>query len=351
MKYLSQYSVRHALAVSITIAIAVLANQFSFSQEGWVILGAFLVTQTTRGTPLRQSLIFFLVINIAIIISALLQMYVKPIIYLDFMIGTVFLGTAYLVYLLQPLSYNNFLSLLYIPIIILISTLLPPSTPTFLHDRILDIAIGSLIGMLCTQLIFPVKLGKEFASGVVPLLQALFEYTHAWANYFGNADNNLRQVNEKKKMIEATLQEHKGIYPVWAYEVGFNPGLRSGFRFFLINLERTVEICFSLDYWGGYIGEKNLPIEFAQAIAVAMQKNQELLQILLSYFSQNKLLDIKSDFTSDMTSLEKALRQTVPDNIEALDISENYLLLTALARDIKDFRGLLLQLVMALPET
>lgn len=350
MKYLMSFNIRHAIAVGVAILIAISLTTYSFSQEGWMVLGAFLVSQTTRGTPLRQGLIFFVTINIAIIFAAIMMMLLTQPLYLAALVGLIFVACAFIAYLSQPLSHNQFYCLLYFALIILIATLIPSQSQNDLQDRIFDTALGSIIGMVCAQIIFPVKLVKEFSEGIIPILEALRDYTKAWSDYFAKDGSDLKLVTDKKLLIEATLQENRGIYPVWVYETGFNPGLRSGFRFFLVNLERVVETSFSLDYLGGYIAESSLPEDLAYAIANSMQKNEELLDILLCYFRNQTAYETKSDFTSDISTLENVLHQTVPDNLEALNVSQDYLLLTAIVRDVKDLRSLLLQLVMALPK-
>ena len=59
--------------------------------------------------------------------------------------------------------------------------------------------------------------------------------------------------------------------------------------------------------------------------------------------------NLRIDYTSDIVELEKRLNNIVPANMELLDISADNLYLTAIVRDIKDLRGILLQLINSLP--
>lgn len=290
------FAARHALSVGFAVFIAVIVNHYlSFSKEGWIILAAFMVSQTTRGTPLKQGLVYFFLIA-------------------------------------------------------MVALVMPPHDAVLMQDRMIDIVIGAMLGVLFSQLIFPVKVYSEFCLGVTPVLQALLGYSREFSRAFVYR-NNTGPLEVKNVEIEAALDVRLGVYPEWIYEVGFNPGLRSGYRYFLVNLERITELFFSMNYLAHRGIEITLLSEFSQYLSDVIEKNNELLAVLVDYFSKGKLTNIESesDFTSDMAALEEILNRYVPSNLELLDISPDNVTLTALVRDLKDLRGLLLQLVMALP--
>ena len=124
--------------------------------------------------------------------------------------------------------------------------------------------------------------------------------------HFHQHDTGL--LTAKKTKIEAVLAAKQSLYPEWVYEVGFNPGLRSGFRFFLVNLERVIEIFFSMNYLANSGIDTTLLKSFAKYLTDVIEKNNELIHVLINYFSENKLKDTKSesDFTSDMTRIRKS---------------------------------------------
>lgn len=296
IKYLQTYPIRHALSIGLAVVVAVFVNHyFSYSKEGWMILTAFLLNQTTRGTPLKQGSVYFV-------------------------------------------------------IIILIALMWPNYDPDLVRDRMLDIFIGAVIGVIFGQLLFPVRLYAEFSLGVLPVLEALMDYSKMFTHHFLQHSNN-RLLVEKKWEIEAALSTRRGMYPEWVYEIGFNPGLRSGYRYFLINLENVTEIFFSMSYFSSLGLDASLLADLSQYLTQVMQKNEELLQVLMNYFDENKLKRLlpDSDFTSDISELEEALNQLLPGSLDLLETSSDYLILTGLVRDLKDLRGLLLQLVMSLP--
>lgn len=351
---LKTYSFRYTLSVGLAVLISVLVNHYyTYSNEFWIILSAFLVSQTTRGTPLRQGLNVFLSILIALFLTSFLLMHIHEMLIIYF-VAVIFIAIGMILFLRGSLLAPAFYPLFCFLLVILFSALEPIRTTFFLHDRILDAIIGVAIGLLSTRLILFVRFDKEFRQGLVPLLDALIPYSKALMHSFLHPDANQKELFEKKMQVEQNLQSQGGQYPEWVYELGFNPGLRSGFRFFLITIERIVELFFSMNYLISRHAESLTSPQpdvkaLADAITTAMKKNQELLLILANYLARNVIEKTHSDFTSDIVELENALRRIVPNKLELLDISPDNITLTAFVRDIKDMRGLLLQLVMALP--
>jgi len=342
---------RHALSAGIAILIAVIFNAFvSFSDGGWMILSAFLVNQTTRGTPLRQGLIIFTTLIIAIFVASILIMTIKHTAIIEIILTITFILSGYFVFIYRPLSSKSFLFIMLFAWILLIATLFPASTLLLMRDRMVDVMIGAMIGIACSQWILPVRSESEFRQGMVPILKALIDYSHVLTHFFLQTESiTKREVEEKKLAIENILQTSQDSYPEWVYEVGFNPGLRAGFRFFLVHIERIIELFFSLDYFVAEQMDVNFLQELAAVFTTAMQKNAELLHVLLDYFANNQLTESQSDLTSDMTALEATVRRIVPQNLELIEISPDYVALTAITRNVKDIREILLQLVIALP--
>lgn len=353
------FPIRHALSVGCAVLIAIVVNHyFAFSIEKWIVIAALVVSQTTRGTPLRQNLSFSMLMIFAIVISSLLIIFIKPSFLLNSIAAIIFVLFAIVLSLLDPLQNKVKFQIIIFPLILLIAILVPiGSGPDLLQNRFVDIIIGTVIGILCGQLIFPIKLAKEFSRSVIPILQILNAYSQVLTKGFLRQEGSQTELSyeleneiaKEKDHLEMILQASSGNYPEWVYEVGFNPGLRAGFRFFLINLERITEICFSMNYLATQSADATLLQNLTVTMEEVTKKNSELFQILIHYFETNKLGDIQSDFTSDIAELEKTLQQVVPSTLELLDISPYYLTLTAFVRDLKDLRTILLQLVMSLP--
>ena len=367
---LTSYPFKHALRIGLTVLLAVIVSHtVSFGQSYWMFLSAFLVSQTTRGTPLRQGMIIFIMILFVIFFSQALVVTIKHPMIIDVVVAILFITFSTISFMNRPQSDKNFYLLIFFPIVLLLAIFSFEQTPQLIRHYVIDAVIGAAIGIVIGQCVFPIKLDKEFSEGLLPILRALFAYSQALTDGF-QGKMSINQIADKKSQIESALQPfetaqktrllrangftrllrvYQGAYPEWVYEVGFNPGLRSGYRFFLINLERIIETFFSMDYLLSQHINIVLLENMSDPLTHAMQKNQELLGILIEYFENKKLKDTQSDFTSDVAELEKVLHSIVPDNLELLDISPNYIFLTALVRDFRDLRGLLLQLVMSLP--
>src|SRR5665213_1135891 len=94
--YPKSYIFRHALSLGLAVFTAIIINQFyAFSANGWIILTTFLVSHTTRGTPLRQGLIYFLAIVAAVLISAFMLTNLS-LLTIHFILALFFIISAYL---------------------------------------------------------------------------------------------------------------------------------------------------------------------------------------------------------------------------------------------------------------
>lgn len=354
---LQSYPIRHAISVGVAVFLAAWVSfYFAYADAVWLVLSAYLVSQTTRGTPLRQGMVLFLLMIIALVMTYFLSSYI-PQQLMNVIAILTFIVFAYLIFLQPPQQNKGLLFAIFFPLIFLIAIYLAPFPPFVLREKLIAVIVGALIGIVCGQLIFPVHFANEFRSSIIPILDILIEYSKVLTEGFlRHARDNKKLSAEEEQAIlkqenalEVALQVGRGNYPEWVYEVGFNPGLRSGFRFFLINLERATELFFSMSYLVTRDADVTLIQNLAAPITITMQKNQELLNILIEYFKHGKLIDTQSDFTSDIAELEKVTRTVVPGTLELLDISPYYLILIAFTRDIRDLRNILLQLVIALP--
>lgn len=339
---------KQSLAIGIAVAISVLIQfYFSFSQEAWMVFSTFLVSQTTRGAPLRQSLVFFVLMLIAMMSATILIANIKESSIVNTVICMIFLFASEIIFLNQPSITINSWWKIFFPLSLL-GALFFVKPNHLMSDRVIDISIGAIIAILCVQFIFRTHFEKKFRQEIVPMLQTLDEYSRALIENF-SYEKGSHLLEQKKQQIKNIITSQSKDYPEWVYEVGFNPGLRAGFRFFLINLETIIELFFSLHYLSQQQIENTIKQELTQVIVIALEKNRELLQVLHHFFTQNQLADSISDYTSDIKELEIKLHSNVPNDLELLDISPDYIFLTALVRDIKDMRQLLLQLVMAIP--
>lgn len=205
-------------------------------------------------------------------------------------------------------------------------------------------AIAVVIIFLISWFLYPAKQPKDFFSGAISALDGLADY--------------LRHVsagNVTAHAEEALFKSFSGSYPNWVSHSGFNPGLRSGYRHFLIQLERVADLCCSMGYWFA-IDEALVESEsLMPALRNSLKINIDLLSGLsrtMQHHAEKTLRpvnDTNVDFVSDITALEDVLKSLVPPSLELLDMSQEYVQMTAIVRDVKDLREVLLLLVNAVP--
>lgn len=203
------------------------------------------------------------------------------------------------------------------------------------------VALGVII--LLVRIVFPIAYFTKLGQGIMPLLQSMVDYSSAFRHE--------KLLSEMEWQVQRALAAKSAKYPEWVYKRGFNPGLRSGFRYFLIHLECVAELYFSFNYWVMRPLEWTHYGDFRQNLVNVVHKNELLLQALIDFFSFNTLPQTDADFTSDMSALEASLDSHIPSSLELLDMSPDYIALTALTRNVRDTREQLLKLILALPVT
>lgn len=330
---------QYRVGLFVTLTAAALLNTFfSFSHAYWLLLSTFIVTQIDIGTPLRQSANFMISMILAVIIAGFMQ--ALPLYALSAALAMVFIAGGYL-------HFRYFASTWNAATVFLITFYLAIFTAADSHVivyRFLDILLGGGIGIIGLLFLYPTKLGTAFRLGLIPLLNAMTELADAIHQAFLQQD--FSQLTSARLQVERALARKP--YPEWAYAPGFNPGLRGGFRFFLLNIEQVADALVAMSYEAELRVAPNLLSPLVPDLTVSMACNRTLLQALYAYFKEDKLEDKQADFTNDLPRLDEATREVVPNNLELLDIDPDYVTITAFVRHIKDIRERLLQLMMAL---
>lgn len=341
---------RRLFSAMLAIAFAILAGRYFAAQYAvWVVLAALVVSQTTQGTPARQGWLAIFMMAAGLIASASLLEGVQQPLWAAVICLAIVTVCASMVYWKAPLSVISVYQWYLLPIVMLTVIFIFSRTQHDLVKVLSAICVGGFIGMTFSLLVLPVMPSAEFKAGLLPTLRVLRDATSALCDAAvsqNTEDKMLRSAFIAMENMIATRQYH---YPEWVFEFGFNYGLRAGFRFFLIQMDKVGDQLFAMHYLFIHKMDVSLLSEIAEDVANALQKNQELLEVLISYFTNGKIGETQSDFTHDITELKNSLRSVVPDYAEWLDISPDYINLTAFVRGIQDIREMLLQLVIALP--
>jgi hypothetical protein len=308
-----------------------------------------MVVQTSRGTPAHQGLYTLFILIIAVIISFVLSQYILKLeILLSLLLSIVFFFSL-LKMLLYPENYQKILRWLLPAMVILPATLWPAANEMELANRVMMMAIGGMLGIFSSLIIFPLRPYWEFRIALTPMMDALIKYSSELEKYIQNNQGAVRILEKRLLKIENILRSRRNQYPEWVFEPGFNRNLRSSFRYILVQMERVTDAFFSLDYHARQPVDTELLADIAPQIIVVLSKNVELLKIIRAFFANESVDQSLENFTSDITNVHQAMQNLMPGSIELLDVTPDYVNLASLARDVIDIRELLLQIITGLP--
>lgn len=347
-KRLTSYEFGYAASVTAAVFFAGLVGMiFPWDTRGWMVLTAFFVSQTTSGTPSRQTFFSSMVLIFAVLAGGALTASQVHAQILWTVVDILFLVCAYFYWTNQKNGDRRVSFLIYFLTFLMVAL---PSlmAGAILRDLLISVIAGAAIGIACRLLIFPINFAKMFRHDLNPILVQMQIYTKALTHYLKNQETSEQLLKEKYALEKLLSQGNR--YPEWVYEAGFNPGLRSGFRFFLIYLEHVIELFFSFSYFV-LRNEKSLFEGLSPLLVNVLNRNLELLTVLDHNLQDEQvpLPPSASDYVEDVTMLEEWVSAHVPNQLELLEIEPRYLVYIEVVRDMKEMRQLLLQLLMALP--
>lgn len=149
----------------------------------------------------------------------------------------------------------------------------------------------------------------------------------------------LNHYHDPDSRVEPLSVVDQDVYPEWVYHPRLNPGLRAGFRYFLIRVERLTELLMSLSCIMERL-DYHLPEEITKAVERCMQTNAVFLDYIVHYIKLAKTYHFDGDDGEDIKQLEREAIHYLPESID----------IVALAYTIKDLRKTLLQLVMTIKD-
>lgn len=339
-KFLLQRALNSAVAVFFAMC---LAYYLSLPQIFMVLITPLLILQTTLGTPLRQLLIRFLVIALAVVIGSVVVLY-QPLYLHVILIHALLVGLIF-----GDDTHSSQISTRALAaLVVLIALLTPFHSFHLLSLRLYNVILGAMIALVCHLVIFPIRPAVEFRKGIIPVLSAFSDYLTAIVELPFQKNHAAATAYEKKIAVEKVLQLHHTFFPAWVYEPGFNPQLSKGYRYFLVKTVQTAHILFALHA----IAATPMDAALLEKIKIPLQDYAEhcraLIAAILTKLHLKPITHPISDFAEEMTALETEFQKAIPLPLELLDISEEYLDLAAFVYDLKDLRENLLQLVESL---
>lgn len=339
MSLFAKISWRELICLLVVALIVIILDYSPVSiEESWLFASAFMAVMLMRGKPFRQGVYFSLAIVIAVGFAGVLSLY--PALSLYFIVSVLFFAAGIMT---APFLYV-FL------IIFLVATIAPVPEPLLLESRIMAVSTGCLVGYVCGQIILPVDMGKLFQRGLKPVLKSSLDLMSSVTMRLNHYRLKDRKIQQLELVLEQDLSMSVEGYPEWVYEAGFNPGLRAGFRYFLLKTERVLELLMAFNCIIDRINFHRPPDEVITLFNQSMQINEKLLNYVLSYIHNGELLfDASIDYRQDITLLEREVKSDLPTtNIALIDQDDYSLALIALIYIVKDIRKTLLQLAVTI---
>lgn len=348
---LNRYEAKRAMSISIAVTLAFVAGYYIDAQQAfWAGISALLVSQTSRGTPARQSFHMLFLILVFALVALWLQTLAIARFDLILISSGLFAFFAGFIMLRQPEIFRVTLMWVAPAMVFLIAVLWPQPQSGRVMDSLMQILAGGGIGMFASLLLFPVAPYREFSKGLLPIIDAMTGYARELHNDFLDQKDHQASLEKRIKHIETIMLSQQNQYPEWVFENGFNRNLRAGFRYVLVQLEYITEGFISLDYHLRQPLDKDLLADVSKELAEVAEKNAHLLQVLREYFAKSQFEDKHENFTHDITSLQNAMHAVLPGSVDLLDMSQDYVTLSAIARNLIDMRELLVRLIAGLPQ-
>lgn len=343
-QFIFSYAKRLAMSAGLAVLISIfIAGYFQLNFSYLIALSGFLVCFTSPGASLRQSLITAALIIISLFVVIIWHKYfISSLVPIFF----IFVISLYLASYYYPLKSIQFSFIILFPLAILATTQTPlslnPGDPVFIACT-----LGALIGVVTSTILKIRKIEKEFKQSVAPVVRLICEYTSSLRIAF--QDTKFSQDFSLKNQIEKELSAWTNRYPEWIFDTGFNPGLRVGYRYFLIKLDQVIEALFSLSYLFTKTLDSANMLQIKEPMKKVLESNLDLLEVISNFLNNKALPTTSANYMDDIQGLEAAVAKILPQSIELLDINTDGLIISAIVKDLKDLRQLLIQLIAALP--
>jgi hypothetical protein len=210
----------------------------------------------------------------------------------------------------------------------------------FFYSMSRDVCVGAAIGIIARLVILPEKPATEFREEIFPVIKTL-------NTYFSTIIDQLLQ-HDIKASNNIALEQSLLQLPDWVYQPGFNSALKTGYRFFLSNVEKIADILMSMHHLSRYEYEKELVAKIRPVLLQYVDNVNIFFNSVITVLELKKLSEEPSDLSHEMAELQKQLFTIVPANLELLDMRRDYVYLAEFIYNLKDLRKLLLKMGEAL---
>lgn len=230
-----------------------------------------------------------------------------------------------------------------IVIVVILSFLLPPHR--MVYERVYDVSLGAIIGILANLIVFPRRADSEFRAAMVPVLKTYQLYFDTIVDSVFNRNKNLMtKVATTQAILEYQLQQ----LPTWVYERGFDIHLKKGYQFFLLKAQHIAKILFAMHHAARYEFDKELLTMMRKPFYQCVEKISGFFNALITVFELQKLKEGVDDFEQQLHDLDKLFRDYLPANLELSEMSDDEVYFYELIYALNDLRTALIKLGQAL---
>lgn len=202
------------------------------------------------------------------------------------------------------------------------------------------VLIGGSLGILAKLLIFPRNVDREFCQQMVRVLDAYRNYFHCLMNQWLQQDAFRLQ----NKDIEMQLLQ----LPTWVERPGFNAHLKTGYQFFLRQVECISEVLFSLRHLMRYRYEQTLLATLHEPLQNCADAIEQFFKVIIQRLELKEITMSISDLAIEIDALEKQFYTFAPATLELLDIKKDYVNLAEFIYNLRELRKFLLSLTESL---
>lgn len=341
-KTVESYAWRRSIRLGIAVLLAVIVDHyFSSTHQFWGAIAALVTLTVSLGSPLRQSLFHYFIIFLGVITSSVLLLWISQpeIFYPLALLGGI------VVWALLAVSHGGEINTLKIPLIlglILVIGFFSPLSGDPM-DRIHDITLGAIVGLIVNLLVFPDQVDKKFQQNSIAYYQVLEIFFAEILRRF------LSPMKEQPiQALSPVFSAQYSLLPFWALQPGFNPRLRKSHHYFLSNSIQLTETLFSLDALSTLVVDPAMLEIFRIPLEKYTKNTHELFKVLLAKLENKSNIDIQfvsEDFMTEIVELENIFKEKVSPSLEALSLTKEYIDLADFIRDLKAIRLILIRLV------
>lgn len=228
-------------------------------------------------------------------------------------------------------------------IIIALSYLLPPHQ--MVYQRIYDVSIGAVIGILVNLLVLPRRADSEFRVAMVPVLKS---YQIYFNSIIGVIFNRSIEAEQKIKNSQGQLEYQIQQLPSWVNETGFDHRLKKGYQYFLLKTQYIAKILFAMHHAARATFDKETLTTTHDDFYTCVAKINEFFTALITVFELKKLNEGVDDFEQQLRKLDNQFQTMLPINLELLDMENDLVCFYELIYGLNDLRSSLIKLGQAL---